>query len=49
MIKVIYFVADSGRRPVEEFVDDLNIHSQRKFEKGVGLLESLERAANAPR
>ena len=30
-MKVVYFVTDSGRRPVEEFVNGLSIHSQRKF------------------
>lgn len=47
-VRVIYYVTDSGRRPVEEFVDDLNIRSRRKFVDVVELLESLGRELAAP-
>ena len=30
-MKVVYFVAESGRRPAEEFVKGLNVHSREKF------------------
>jgi len=47
-MKVVYFVTDSGRRPVEEFVNGLNIHSQRKFVGTVELLESFGRGLSVP-
>ncbi|MBF0532610.1 MAG: type II toxin-antitoxin system RelE/ParE family toxin [Candidatus Omnitrophica bacterium] len=47
-MKVVYFVLASGRRPVEEFVDGLNIRSQRKFMDKVELLESFGRKLTAP-
>ncbi len=47
-MKVVYFVTDSGRRPVEEFVNGLNISSQRKFVIAVELLESYGKRLTAP-
>jgi len=47
-MKIVYFVTDSGRRPVEEFVDSLNIRSQRKFVSAVELLESLGKELTVP-
>lgn len=47
-MKVVYFVTDSGRRPVEEFVNDLNIRSRRKFVDTVELLESFGRGLTVP-
>ena len=47
-MKVVYFVTDSGRRPVEEFVAALNIRSQRKFVDVVELLENFGRGLVTP-
>ncbi len=47
-MKVLYFVTDSGRKPVEEFVNALNVHTQRKFVYTVELLEGLGRRLKAP-
>ena len=47
-MKVVYFVTDSGRKPVEEFVNSLNIHSQRKFVSAVELLEALGKELTVP-
>ncbi len=47
-MKVIYFVTDSGRRPVEEFVHALDIRSRRRFVDTVELLESFGRGLTAP-
>jgi len=41
--KVVYYVTDSGRIPVEEFANDLDIRSRRKFVDTVILLEVLGR------
>lgn len=40
-MKVVYFTTDSGRRPVEEFINGLNLHSQRRFVDVVELLEAV--------
>ena len=47
-MKVVYFVTDSGRRPVEEFVEALHIRSQRKFFDVVELLENFGRGLTLP-
>ena len=47
-MKVVYFVTESGRRPVEEFVDALTIRSQRKFVDVVELLEDFGRNLSSP-
>ena len=47
-MKVVYFAAESGRRPVEEFVETLNIRSQRKFVDIVELLETFGRQLTFP-
>ena len=47
-MKVVYFVTESGRRPVEEFVDVLSISSQRKFVDVVELLEDFGRSLSPP-
>jgi len=47
-MKVIYFITDSGRRPVEDFVNGLNIHSQRRFVDAVELLEGFGKGLTAP-
>lgn len=41
--KVVYYVTDSGRKPVEEFADHLDFRSRRKFVDTVELLEGLGR------
>ena len=46
--KSYYYVTDSGRKPVEEYVNSLNIHSQRKFFTVIGLLEDLGRWLTIP-
>ena len=38
-MKIVYFITNSGRRPVEEFVKSLNVHSREKFFSVVELLE----------
>lgn len=30
-MRIVYFVTESGRRPAEEFVKSLNVHSREKF------------------
>ena len=47
-MKVVYYVTESGRRPVEEFVDALSIRSQRKFVDVVELLENFGRNLSSP-
>lgn len=47
-MKVVYFVTDSGRRPVEEFIKGLNVHSREKFFSVVELLVGFGRALNLP-
>ncbi len=47
-MKVVYFVTYSGKRPVEEFIDGLNIRSQRKFVYTVELLEALGKELSMP-
>jgi len=47
-MKVVYFVTDSGRRPVEEFIKGLNVHSRNKFFSIVELLEEFGRALSWP-
>ena len=47
-MKVVYFVTESGRRPVEEFVNSLNIRSQRRFFDVVELLETFGRSLAFP-
>lgn len=47
-MKVVYFVTESGRKPVEEFVNGLNISSQRKFVRAVELLEIFGKGLVVP-
>ena len=47
-MKVVYFVTDSGRKPVEEFIKDLNVHSRDKFFTVVELLENFGRGLAWP-
>ena len=47
-MKVVYFVAESGRRPAEEFVKSLNVHSREKFFSVIGLLEEFGRRLSFP-
>src|SRR3569623_1596964 len=47
-MKVLYFVSDSGRRPVEEFYDSLNIRSKRKFINVIEMLEVFGRELAMP-
>ena len=47
-MKVIYFVTESGRRPVEEFIKSLNVHSREKFFSVVELLEGFGRGLIFP-
>lgn len=37
----VYFTTDSGRIPVEEFIDGLNARSRQKFFNVVAMLEEL--------
>ena len=46
--KVVYYVTDSGRIPVEEFANDLDFRSRRKFVDTVELLENLGRELGWP-
>ena len=47
-MKVIYFVTDSGRKPVEEFIKGLNVHSRDKFFSVIELLEDFGRGLAWP-
>jgi len=47
-MKVVYFVTDSGRKPVEEFIKGLNVHSRDKFFTVVQLLEDFGRGLALP-
>ena len=47
-MKVVYFVTESGRRPVEEFAKSLNVHSREKFFSVVELLEGFGRGLIFP-
>ncbi len=47
-MKVVYYVTDSGRRPVEEFVKGLNVHSRDKFFSVIELLEDFGRGLAWP-
>jgi phage-related protein len=47
-MKVVYFVTDSGRRPVEEFIKSLNVHSRDKFFYVIELFEEVGRALTRP-
>ncbi len=47
-MRVVYFVAESGRRPVEEFVKNLNVHSMKKFFSVVELLEEFGKGLSFP-
>lgn len=47
-MRVVYFVAESGRRPVEEFVRNLNVHSLKKFFSVVELLEEFGKGLSFP-
>ena len=47
-MKAVYFVTESGRRPVEEFVNGLGLHSQRKFVDVVQMLEVFGRRLAFP-
>ena len=47
-MKVVYFVAESGRRPAEEFVKSLNVHSREKFFSVVELLEEFGKGLSFP-
>ena len=46
--KVLYFTTDSGRAPVQEFIEGLDNRSQRKIVEIVGLLEGLGASLGAP-
>ena len=47
-MKVIYYVTDAGRRPVEEFIKNLNVHSREKFFEVVELLENFGKSVSLP-
>lgn len=47
-MKVVYFVTDSGRKPVEEYIKGLNVHSRDKFFTVVELLEDFGRGLAWP-
>ena len=47
-MKVIYFVTESGRRPVEEFVKSLSFRSRKKFFSVIELLEEFGRELSFP-
>jgi phage-related protein len=47
-MKIVYFVTDSGRKPVEEFIKGLNVHSRDKFFTVVQLLEDFGRGLTWP-
>lgn len=47
-MKVVYFVTNSGRKPVEEFIKGLNVHSRDKFFSIVELLENFGRGLTWP-
>ncbi|MBI5150298.1 MAG: type II toxin-antitoxin system RelE/ParE family toxin [Candidatus Omnitrophica bacterium] len=47
-MKVVYFVTESGRRPVEEFVKSLNVHSREKFFSAIELLEEFGKGLSFP-
>ena len=47
-MQVVYFVTESGRRPVQEFVESLSVHAKRKFVYTVELLESFGRGLTFP-
>lgn len=44
----VYFTTDSGRVPVEEFIDTLNSRSRQKFFGVIGLLEEFGRRLPEP-
>ena len=46
--KSIYFETDSGRRPVEEFINSLQIRTQNKYFVVVELLEELGKRLPEP-
>ena len=47
-MRVLYFVTDSGRKPAEEFVKSLNVHSRDKFFYVIGMLEVFGRGLGVP-
>jgi len=47
-MKVVYFVTDAGRKPVEDFIKGLNVHSRDKFFSVVELLEDFGRGLAWP-
>ncbi len=47
-MKVVYFVTESGRRPAEEFVKSLNVHSRKKFFSVIELFEEFGKGLSFP-
>ncbi len=47
-MRVLYFLTDSGRSPVEEFVKGLNVHTRERFFEIAELLEELGRGLSWP-
>ena len=47
-MKVVYFVTDAGRKPVEEFIKGLNVHSRDRFFIIAQLLEDFGRGLAWP-
>ncbi|MDO8580178.1 MAG: type II toxin-antitoxin system RelE/ParE family toxin [Candidatus Omnitrophota bacterium] len=47
-MKAVYFVTESGRRPAEEFVKSLNVHSREKFFSVIELLEEFRKGLSFP-
>ena len=47
-MKIVYFVTESGRRPAEEFIKSLNVHSRNKFFSLIELLEEFGRGLAFP-
>ena len=47
-MRVFYFVAESGRKPAEEFIKSLNVHSRDKFFYVIELLEKFGRGLAWP-
>ena len=47
-MKVVYFVTESGRRPAEEFVKSMNVHSRKKFFSVIELFEEFGKGLAFP-
>ena len=47
-MRVVYFVADTGRRPAEAFIKSLHVRSRAKFFSVVELLEEFGRRLSFP-